>query len=279
MEYSVGGVEVHEASGTAWLDAQLSDGTGWKSPVQSTPKQTLSQPSAMLSTQLPLKGLAATLNRVTALTGLSSDGTYTLTPHIALTGTVNGRPFSNEFTSPIQIGLGPTLIEFPENLSTNQSGSVSTPGILPNTLSLGPVKLSVGTARVIAGILLLAGIIITGLGVQGRRRNVPPDELTALLNKFHRHLVPAISAHVPPDRPFIDVPELPELIRLAQRCDQYVLHLERDHIFLLPTPSGVYRYCPPADQALVPGQRSADPASALRASEDWAADCRYFPPK
>jgi hypothetical protein len=249
----------HNIAGTTSMVAVISQQNGWKREIRLGGTQSFSGDTAEVSGNLDLERVVEELHRVEQLTGQEAD-LYQL-DLIATTeveGEIEGSPVSDTFESnlPMQLDdttvqMAPSETEDADRLSTSRSRSLPVPATKDAQLSLGPLDLSVSSARTIgpvgAGVCLLF-LLAFGIPLLGAYRK---DEASRIRARYGPLLVPMRSVSGI-EGTMAEVDDMEALVRIADRYDRLVLHEHRE---------GVHRYIVEGD-GVVYFYRAKEEASA-----------------
>ncbi len=284
----------HSIGGRASLDATVSAPSGWQTTLQ------LGQPTyfhgdrAMLSARLDLTSLLALLRGVAAMTQVDG-GSYTLTliPHVSTGGSVAGAPLHATFAPPITFGLNQFELQPPgttaagttgaggaaagvaSQFTPSGTGTVISARYAPQVLSLGPLQLSVATARALAlvgiAVVLCAMLAALALLSRGPRR----DEAAAIRQRYSHLIVPVERVWQIPGVAVIDVADMDALVHIAEHYDRSILceRTPEGEAFWVTDESGQFRYLIGAAAAAV---CQPVPAEALAPLEVPVPDAQLF---
>jgi signal peptidase I len=214
-----------QADGTVRLGLSLTAPDGWTAELHGGSPVTLRNATATATVALDTAGAAATLAAHYYEVGVDGGtATLTITPEVDVDGTVDGRPFAVTPAKALAFTLDPASLKpagGPEALQTSGGTTVTVEDLVPRTFSLGPVRLSLGDARLLAlgvsVLALLAWVVATWLG--GARTVGAVDSF--LQRRAGRVL--AVAGFVP-DGTVVDVADPEALYKVAERLDTLVLH-------------------------------------------------------
>jgi signal peptidase I len=233
------------ATGTADLSLDLSSDNGWHT-VQKLASAPVTGSKAHLTAQLDVASLERTAHAVDAQTGVpSSSYTLDLVAHVTAKGHAGATPIETAFAPRLSYRLDAnrlllvTTPEKPHPLVQLAAGA----GLVskPNAFHLGPAVVGVATARFLAGwatAFALAGLL--GAAAFARARN---DEPSRLAWQYRDWLIPI--KQLPGTTSVVtDVTDFSSLVRLADRHNKAILHLddEGEHTYLVKENGLLYRY-------------------------------------
>jgi signal peptidase I len=237
-------------TGTAKLDAVLSDGNGWQRRFALAPSRRFRGSHVTLVGTLWLPSLLNAIRQFETGTGEHYTAYHLeLGPHVRLRGVVGGRLVRETFAPKLSYDLDALRLQLahpPASAGSNalvRSRATAGSRLAASTLHLFGRRLGVASARRLALVTLGAGLVATlasGAFFLRRRRD---DELAAIERRYG-DLIVAVAAGVRPQAPERRVATMEALVRIAERYDRLVLHEERDglHSFLVDDAGLVYRY-------------------------------------
>jgi hypothetical protein len=249
----------HNIAGTTAMVAVISQQNGWTRRIRLAPSQSFTGDSAQLSGNLDLERVVKKLHMVEQLTGQEADlYQLDLIAHTEVEGEIQGSRFSDTFDSSLPMQLDDTTVqmapsdsETADQLSSSRSQSLPVPATRDTQLSLGPLDLSVSSARLVgpigAGACLLL-ILVFGIPLLGAYRK---DEASRIHARYGPLLVPMRSVSGI-EGAMAEVDDMEALVRIADRYDRLVLHENRE---------GVHRYIVEGD-GVVYVYRAKEEASA-----------------
>ena len=144
-----------------------------------------------------------------------------------------------------------------------QSGSVSSPGTAPTTLTVLGISPQIATLRWIAIIGLLLSIAVT-LYFYLRKRGEPFEESFRIMAQYGHMIVPIVGGEDlgwPP----VDVASIKALARLAESGQRLILHNRNDNVdtYMVNEEGTVYRYqVKPVEGPLGDWSEQASPVKA-----------------
>jgi signal peptidase I len=246
----------HSIAGTASLSANVASNSGWHTTMALGRPTSFHGDRAVLTAQLDLDSLETLMRRVDEDTAVSGSYTLSVVPHVHAGGHVDALPVNARFSPNMKFTLNKFELmpaaSSGGTLPAKQATSVlnpSTPGLAmgrrdqPLYVSLGPVRMTVATARAIAlaGIAIVTCALLIALALLRPRRR---DELAAIEKRYGRMIVPVARVWQQPGVPVIDVADINHLARIAEHYDRSILHEANDglHAFWVTDESGQFRY-------------------------------------
>lgn len=245
--------------GVARLDAELSDGSGWRRTVALAPAAAFSGSAVALAGQLNLDQLQAMVNTFEAQTGVQRGGyIVTLLPVVQVSGSLADATLDETFTPRLAFSMDTARLQpiseaGNDGLSARQESSLIRERSEPASLSLWLLKLDVLTARrlALAGleIALVAGLLTWRWLARELRR----DEAMALSMRFGVLLVRSGEGGAWASGA-VKLAALDDLGRLAARLGQPLVVIEngRDAGYYVRDGEAVYCVRRPGDRALLP---------------------------
>ena len=245
--YELESQQAVDARGTIALDARLSDGRGWERVLPLTTETRFTDGDATASGVLDLAWIERILEDVRDLTG-SAQAIYTVAvlPRVQVEGTVGSQPVDATFSPALAFDLGDLRLQPSFDggegigpLAPRESGSGTRTS--DAEVSLGPVSLSVATARRVS-LLGVAALLLVGGVALGVRRRRPGGDESEWIEARHGHLIVPVSR--PPDHwaNVADVADFDALVRLADRYGRLILHLVGDGSYVVEDGRNAYRY-------------------------------------
>ncbi len=255
---------------------------------------------ATIASTLDLGSLLELTRDIEATTHVDSGYTFTLVPTVSASGNVENVPLSTTFSPTIQFSVdsGEVSLEGAESfasaknklltgagtgggadpLTPSASGSATGSQFEPGTLALGPLHVSVSTARTLAlcaiGVILAAllaalALIQPILALMAPRRR---DESASIRARYRHLIVPVEHVWQLPGVSVIDVADMDALARIAEHYDRSILHeaTPEGDAFWVADESGQFRYAlgAPAWSGDAPAWTADDAIAA----EAWPAD-------
>ncbi len=254
---------------------------------------------ATIASTLDLGSLLELTRDIEATTHVDSGYTFTLVPTVTASGNVENVPLSTTFSPTIQFSVdsGEVSLEGGESFASSRnrlltgggaggadpltpsaSGSATGSQLEPGTLALGPLHMSVSTARTLAlsaiGVILAAllaalALIQPILALMAPRRR---DEAASIRARYRHLIVPVEHVWQLPGVSVIDVADMDALARIAEHYDRSILHeaTPEGDAFWVADESGQFRYAlgAPAWSGDAPAWTADDAIAA----EAWPAD-------
>jgi signal peptidase I len=273
----------HRLDAHARLDATVSSTSGWHTtiPLSGGPVPVTGD-GGTVTGRLELAPLLGLISRVEAVTSVS--GTYTLTvkPLVMLGGELAGAPLTGRFAPPSKFTLnrleirpitpGATSSEAAPPATSfehAEQGSVTARRSRPAQLALGPLTLTVASARAIAlgGIVAVALGLMVALALARPRRREPADEILA---RWGSMIVPVERVWQQPGVAVIDVADIDSLTRIAAHYERSILHERAEYgdAFWVSDESGQFRYAILDPSWTEPGPVSVQEAPAWEAAAE-----------
>jgi signal peptidase I len=259
---TVTGDGLADVTGTLQLDVVVSAPDGWSAVLTSGPAAALEDGTATASVALDADAAAELLDRHYAEIGSAGgSATLTVTPAAATSGTVEGHSFTGGSLSGLaftldEMSLRPVSTE-PADLAPSVPTSVEVDEVVPRTLQVLALSVSIGLARTVAGAVLLLALMTllagTWIGRIGRG-----DVADQFLVRHADRILPVASFS--PGPTVIDVSDAESLHRVAERFDTVVLHHagEDEDVFAVRDVDATYRFVVPG----MPGRRGMPPVPA-----------------
>jgi signal peptidase I len=283
----------HALAGKGSFQLLLTANDGWHRTLQLGSPTHFRGDHATITGTLDLNSLLALARSVEAATHVASGYTFAVVPTVLTSGNVEGVPVHATFAPTIQFSVnsGEVSIQGAENrnslltgagtshaagpLTPSAPGSATGEQSQPRSLSLGPLSVSVSTARMLAlsaiGVILAAVLAILAL-IRPLLALIAPrrDEAASILARYRGLIVPV--AQITPLRgvPVIDVGDMDALARIAEHYDRSILHettVDGD-AFWVTDESGQFRYTVGRQEPRV----AQEPPVAARVAPDLTHD-------
>ena len=242
--------------GSITLVARLADVNGWAREVVLAPPTAFEGVEVSVQGVLDLDALARMTQQLERTTGVDrGQYTVTITPIVALTGTLAGRVVDETFAptltfllDPLQLQLAPLDTGAPgetpsDPLRPVQGDLLQTRVTQTRTFSVLGVRFGLGPLRV-GALAVLVVCLIALLGVLiGRFRSARRGEPALIEARFGRWLVPVSAGRAATERT-VDVESFDSLLRLANHYGHVVLHerVGADHAYSVEETGVTYRY-------------------------------------
>lgn len=257
FNYALETESIHDVNGKGSLRALLSDGNGWSREFTLAPESGFEGNRWRVTGTLPLREVRALIERVQEATGVFRDF-YTLdvVPDVAVDGTIQGRPFSSDFTPALSFQVGALEMQVASDVASSsatpaqgdalrpsQGGAVVAPFEAANTLSVLGIDLDIARARWVAGAgtaLSLVLLLVVGLTVRAPTR----DEPAMIQARYGRLIVPVESVTSNNAASVVELTDIESLVALARRYDRAVLHESSAdiHRYVVENEGTVYSY-------------------------------------
>lgn len=220
-----------DLSGTARLNAELSDGEGWRRTLPLGPETTFSGGTVTLAGRLSFAELQAVIDAFEAQTGVRR-GSYrlTLAPEVAVRGTLAGARLEETFAPRLPFSLDGARLQpggdsGSVDLAVEQPGSLSLERRAPATLSLWLVRLDVLTAQRLALVGLEVALVGGLLAGWRLARELRRDQAAAVCLRFGVLLVRGDAGGASTSGA-TELAGLEDLARIAERLGQPIVAVE-----------------------------------------------------
>lgn len=245
FRYRFASSAAHAVTGTASLTATIASANGWSHTVVLQPKTVFSGDTARLHGRIDLKHLASLTEQVENATGVNSNYTLTVTPHIRVAGENGGVPMHAAFSSPYALSFDSNEITpqpAPNTVSPSTSGAAKTSVVRTLRTGLAGVHVKVSTLRLVAAIGLTATIALLLGYLFGMGGGLEPASTVPY--RIRRLLISVDKIDWDPDAPVVDMPSLEELASVAERYERAVLHTvnQAEEIFGVAEDGVLYRF-------------------------------------
>lgn len=267
-------------SGSAQLDAVLSDGEGWERRFALAPSRRFRGNGVVLAGKLDLQLLTAAVRRFEAETGVHNSAyELALAPRVRVRGVAGGRLVHNTFAPSLsfefdelqlQLAQPPSGVAPKSRVQTKATSGVRT---VQSTVALFGMRARVTAARRSSLVIVGCGIALAlSGGVLFRRRR--RDGEVAEIERRYGDLIVAVAAGARLPGSERRVATMAALVRIAERYDRLVLHEEYGgrHSYLVDDAGLVYRYDVGASTKDATTEIRFDDALRLRAGRMSAAD-------
>jgi hypothetical protein len=223
---TVSGPGVESLVGTVWLDLSVATPDGWTAPLGRGPAGSFQNGSATASAVVDPATATAFLNQHFAEIGSNSGGaTLVVTPTVAMTGAVEGRPFTARPLPGLKFTMDPTALRLAGDAAAALVPTATTPVVVqdvaPRHFTVLSVSVPIGAARLAAGAVLAVALVVLVAGAwigRPRRGDVADDFLVR-----HAARILPVAAFTP-GQTVVDVSDAESLHRVAERLDGLVLH-------------------------------------------------------
>jgi hypothetical protein len=236
-------------SGSAGLDAVLSDGDGWQRRLVLAPARRFRGSGVALAGKLDLQSLTDAVRRFEAQTGMHN-AVYRLdlASRVRVRGVAGGRLVRNTFAPSLSFDLDQLRLQLARPTTGVPQARVQTKiatgaRTIQSTVAFFGIRARVAVARRVSLIIVGSGIafVLAG-GILFRRRRREGE--VAEIERRYGDLIVAVEAGVRTPASERRVSTMEALVRIAERYDRLVLHEEHwgGHSFLVDDAGLVYRY-------------------------------------
>ncbi|MGY2077624.1 signal peptidase I [Blastococcus sp. SYSU DS0828] len=272
-EDTVTGPDLAGLQGALRLDVTVQAADGWSTYLASGPVVGFTDGVAAASVEVDAARAAEVLARHYAEVGVSgSTATLTVTPTVALTGTVRGTAFEAGPPAGLDFALDPTALRLAGDpgtvLTAATPTSVQVTTVGPRSFDVLALSVPVGVARAVVLALLALALLVAAAGaLLGRTgRGDAADEF---LVRHADRIVPV--AGFAAGGTVIDVSDAESLRRVAERFDTVVLHhaAAEEDVFAVRDVDATYRFVVPGGAGARRGRPPVPaPSRAPRAAAD-----------
>lgn len=213
-----------DVRGDVVLTAAVSDANGWRRAVELGPAEPFTGSRGALTRTLDLRPVSGWLSALESETGIPGlDHKLTLTATVRAEGTLGGAPMDDVFEATMPFRVEPLLARLDREGIVDDATTVSTvTEPATNRLSAGPVGVPVSVARPLSGALLVAALLGALLWTVRLRRGGEAGRIQA---RYGARIVPVSSLRPAEATAAVEVERIADLVRIADRIDQPVLHL------------------------------------------------------
>src|SRR5215216_2415403 len=250
--YNVTGDQLQDVSGNYQLVARvMEEQSGWQRTIPMNERTAFRGNSFSAGSNLDVCQIVSLVNTLKQETGLrASNFTLEVVPQVSLTANAMGNQIVDSFESKLifrfdEVHFSLSVPKGQEDpLYSSTQSSAENINLEPNTLSLLGLKLRIGTIRVIAlfGLALsLSGLLIVALRLLG----VVHQSQEALIRlKYSGLLVNVYERNLAPASTLVDVTNIDELAKLAERHNTVILHMALNfiHYYMVQSNGLTYRY-------------------------------------
>jgi signal peptidase I len=250
--YNVTGGQLQHVSGNYQLIARvMEEQSGWQRTIPMNEPTAFSGNSFSAGSNLDLCQIVSLVNTLKQETGLrASNFTLEVVPQVVMTANAMGNQITDSFEpklvfrfDEVHFSLS-TPKEQEDPLFASQQSSVENTNVESNTLSFLAWEAKVGTIRVISllglalslGGLAVAALRIFGVAHQSQEALIRLKYGGLLVNVYERNLAPASM--------LVDVTNIDELAKLAERHNTVILHMALNfiHYYMVQCNGLTYRY-------------------------------------
>ncbi|MGA7673212.1 MAG: signal peptidase I [Nitrolancea sp.] len=280
FEYHLTSDQTSNLSGTAELDAEVSDATGWKRTIVLLQPAPFKGNAFIALGTLDLSQVNAVIDQFQQSSGVVwPQYTVSIVPHVQIAGSLAGEKLADSFVPSLKFRLDQHELQMlnPSSSNGNSNTSVLQPtksGQVAYTLSkasrMSLLKFSFDTAKVrviaiVALLLSLIGLAIVGLmSLRGKQIG----EAERIRTRFGAMLVTVDDADFENTSRVIDVTTFDDLLRLAMRDERMIMHqfAGEVHRYYVQENTIVYRYRveEQSEQPVRAGNRSRVATGELR---------------
>ncbi len=225
FEHTVSAPGLDAADGTVRLDLSVATADGWSAPLGSSSAVAVQDGAATASAEIEPTVAAALVGRHNAeIGGNAGSASILVTPVVAVTGTVQGEPFTAAELTPLTFTMDTVALRPPSGEAAFElTGSVPVPvdAEVSRSFTLLGVDLPIGAARLLAAVVLGLAVAVAAVGGWiGRPRSGNAADEFAVRNAARILPVAGLST----GRSVVDVSDAAALRRVAERVDGLVLH-------------------------------------------------------
>ena len=219
FEDTVSGPGVENVQGAMRLDVAVAAADGWSAYLDSSPVVAFENGTATAAAPVDVTRASALLGRHYAEIGTSGGGaTLTVTPVVAMTGTVRGAAFEATPPAPLAFALDASSLRLADgaaakSLTPSTQTPVTVDEIVPRRLAVLSVSIPIGLARTLAVILLGASLVVLAAGLD---RPDGPRRRGRRVRRTARRADPP-GRSLDPGPTVIDVSDAESLHRVAER--------------------------------------------------------------
>jgi signal peptidase I len=267
FDYKFAAKARHSLTSKGSFQLLLSASDGWHRTLQLGSPTYFKGNHATITGTLSLNSLLALAHSIEITTHVDSGYAFAIVPTVITSGSVEGVPVHATFAPAVQFSVNSDEVSLQAGasrsslltagttsgatgqLTPSATGAAAGEQSQPRSLTLGPWRVSVSTARTLAlsaiGVILavvLAALALIGplIALIAPRR----DEAASILARYRGLIIPV--AHIAPLRgvPVIDVADMDALARIAEHYDRSILHetTAAGNAFWVADESGQFRY-------------------------------------
>ena len=243
-----------DVHGTYLLLAEIGDGSGWRRTIELQPETRFDGDAFTASTTIDLSKVQALIDSFEKETALQRQQyTLAVTPDVGVEGVLAGHEFRDALAPRLEFRLDSLQMQLVRQggealdpLRPSKQGLLKENRSEPNTISLLGLTLTVARARSLA----LSGLALTisgglGLGL-ALSRAMRGDEAARIQFKYGSLLLSIRDCYLGTDGQTIQVATIDDLVKLAERQGQMILHQVRDgtHDYFVQDSGVTYHYQP-----------------------------------
>jgi signal peptidase I len=247
----------HRLSARASLDATLASTSGWQTTIPLSAPSPLHGDAGVLRARLDLGSLLALISHVESDTAVRGSYTLTIAPRVVLAGEVAGAPLSGTFEPASKFALNSLEIrpvaangapseaaQASTSFERSESGAATAKLSRPAHIAIGPLSMTVASARAIAlaGLAFVACAALAAALLLARPRRRGPT--AAILSRYGSLIVPVSAVWQQAGVAVIDVEDIDSLARIAMHYERSILHERAEYgdAFWVCDESGQFRY-------------------------------------
>ncbi len=256
FEYHLTSDQQSNLSGSAGLDAEVSDNTGWKRTIVLLQPASFKGNAFIALGTLDLSQVTAVIDQFQQSTGVVwPQYTVSIVPNVTIAGSLAGQKLTDSFAPSLQFRLDQHELQMlnPTNssdsasttvLQPTKSGTVDYTLTKPSRVTLLKFSFPVEQVRVISVVTLLVSLV--GLAVFGMAslRGKRIGEAERIQTRFGAMLITVDDANFENTSRVIDVTAFDDLVRLAMRDERMIMHqfAGNMHRYYVQENAIVYRY-------------------------------------
>ena len=250
--YRLDATQASDVHGTIALDAVVHDPTGWERTLPIAPPTEFRGTTATAEGTFDVSAFERLVRDAREQTAAPLAGiSVELRPRVDVRGTVGATTVEDAFAPRLAFSYDNTTLKpLPPPGATSDAVPPFEPRraeagseLVPGTVGVGPLALTVGDARTMAGLGLVTSLVVllVGGGLAAGRRDGGSTEPVAIR---HGSRVVHARAVVPEDRWVTEVDDIDDLSKIADAYDRVILHVteDGDDVYLVDDGIAVYRY-------------------------------------
>lgn len=254
--------------GTYALVAHLSNDDGWERRIPLVNDTPFEGGAFTAAAQLPLAEVERLVRRFEETTGVvSREYELAVEARIVLEGSLAGQPFRQELAPTLPFTLEPLQLVLERSatgenpLEQRRQELLEVPTTVANTLPIFSWDLPVRTARLLAGVLLGAGLLAAAAIGAGLWRQGDPQAPERISLRYRSRLVAAAEDPARAAAKVTEVATIDDLARIAERLDTVILYWahRRGVVYAVSDGPHLYRFeaLAPTAPREVRGERAA----------------------
>jgi signal peptidase I len=282
----------HRLAARGSLYATVASTSGWKTTIALSAPTPLHGDTGVIRARMGLDSLLALISRVESDTAVRGSYTLTIAPRVVLAGHVAGAPLSGTFSPASKFALNRLEIrpvaangaaseaaQAATSFEHSEAGAVTARLSRPAHIPLGPLSMTVASARAIAlgGLAVVAcAALAAGLALARPRRRSPT---AAILARYGSLIVPVSVVWQQPGVAVIDVEDIDSLARIAAHYERSILHERAEYgdAFWVCDESGQFRFAvldplwhAPSEEASMPAEQGVPAEEEPLEAHGWA---------